>query len=210
MARFLDLLGELRSVAYGAPDPILEKSIRRAVQELCQRTQCWQERLDDIVLSDGTDRYELPAPFGATVERIVSLKLDGTKLDGQLRMDALHGMQTTTGRPRSWAHEPMTPFVIFWPTPGEDEDGLRVDILASLAPSEASQNIPDDMALKHGRGIVAWAKHDLMSGAPEMPWYNANEAGRQIGIAEELFSRAKRAQHSGHSKPLTVEPRRLI
>lgn len=210
MASYADLLDDVRGAAYGAPDPILERSVRRAAQQLCQYSQCWQEWLTPARLRDGVARYELGAPFGASVERVITVKVDGRPICQQMRAQDLAAVRDRTGSPRVWAHAAMEPDLILWPAPDADHAELPLEVYAAIAPTADSTGIPNDLARKHGPALAAYAKWDLLANSPEQPWHNPNNASVHKELADELFTRAKRALHSGHSMPLTVAPRRFI
>lgn len=210
MALLSELLDDVRGVAYGAPDPILLRSLRRAAQELCQYSQAWREMLPTIRLRAGVSRYQLLAPDGSHVERLVWVRVNGVQARLQMRPDELQAQPTTTGLPRAWAQASADQDLLLWPTPRTADVDVPVQALAVLALNHTGDTLPDGLVLEYGPGIVAWAKWDLLINAPEQPWHNPAAAQPHRTLADEIFARAKRAQHSGHSMPLTVQPRRFI
>lgn len=210
MALLTDMLDDVRGVAYGAPDPILVRSLRRAAQELCQYSQAWREMLPTMNLRAGTSRYQLLAPDGAHVERLVWVRVNGVQARCQMRPDELLAQRPTEGLPRAWAQAPADQDLLLWPTPRVADAGLPVQAFAVLALNPAGDTLPDGLVLEFGPGIVAWAKWDLLANAPEQPWHNPGASQPHRHLADEIFARAKRAQHSGHSMPLSVQPRSFI
>jgi hypothetical protein len=210
MAQLTDMLDRVRGVAYGAPDPILVRSLSRAAQELCQYSHAWRELLPTISLRAGVDRYQLLAPDGAHVERLVWVKINGRQACAQMRPDELLLQVTTTGMPRYWAQASADQDLLLWPTPRAVEAGTPVQAFAVLVLNPDGETLPDGLVQEYGPGIIAWAKWDLLANAPEQPWHNPQASQPHRHLADEIFARAKRAQHSGHSMPLTVQPRRFI
>ncbi len=211
MALFEDMLPDVRGAAYGAPDPILLRALRRATQELCKSTQVWREILDDTYAQDGIGAYEFSAPFEAIVDKIIHVKLDGRLICTQVRPDDLKAQpETDPGWPRLYAQHSVRQELLLWPPPGPDEHDRVISVYAVLSPSQRAIDLPDALVDEWGQGIVARAKWDLLSNAPEQPWHNPRNGAMQREIADEVFVRAKRSQHSGHSTLLTVRPRRFM
>lgn len=205
-----DIVGQMRGVAYGAPDPVLERALRHAVHELCRRSQCWRETLEDTYAQRGVSAYEFTPPYGANVDRVLSVTVAGQRVARQSRPDDLKAMRPATGMPRVFAQHSVRQELLLWPTPGDDEHEQPISILAVLSPTERAIDIPDSLIDDYGQGILSRAKWDVLSSHPEQPWHNPVAAEHHRGVADAIFSRAKRDQHSGHSTLLSVQPRRFI
>lgn len=210
MGRLVDLLDDVRGVAYGAPDPILLKSLRRAARELCRYSQAWRELLSVVRTRLGVTAYPMLAPDGAHVERVVWVKIDGELAEAQMRPDELLALRTTPGRPRRWAQASAEQDLLLWPPPDAQHVDLPVQAFAVVVPGPTADSLPDGLLLEYGPGVIAWAKWDLLANAPEQPWHNPPASAPHRALADEIFAGAKRAQLSGHSMPLTVQPRRFI
>lgn len=210
MARIADMLVEVRGIAYGAPDPLLERALIRATQELCKRTQCWRERLDVMHAMDGTPNYELAAPFEAVVDRIIWVRVGGQAVGHHRRPDDVEGQPPSLGQPRVYAQHATRQELLLWPAPGPEQDGQEIIVYAALSPSLRARDLPDALVDEYGQGITARAMADLLGSNPSHPWHNPSTAAMHHAVANDIFSRAKRAQHSGHSSVLTVAPRRFI
>lgn len=203
------MLIDLRSAAYGAPDAILVRALVRATQDLCKSSQCWRETLDDVYVQTGVGVYEFGAPFESSVDRILWVTLGGRRITDQQRPDDLQAQPASSGAPRMFAQHAHRQELLLWPTPGTDEHQQVLSVHAVLSPTQRSTELPDGLVDEYGQGIVAAAKADLLMNAPAMPWHNPQAAMVQRGMADEIFVRAKRAQHSGHSVPLKVQNRRF-
>lgn len=210
MARYEDMLPEVRGIAYGAPDAVLLRALRKSAQELCKSSQCWRETLDDVYTETGVASYELAVPHETTVERIIWVRFGDQAVTRQVRPDDILNLPDRTGEPRMFAQHAHEQALILWPTPGPDENGRVVTVYAALSPTLRSVEIPDGIFDEYQQGIVAAAKADLMLNSQGQQWHNPELGMVQQQIADAVFRRAKRAQHSGHSMPLSVVPRRFI
>lgn len=211
MARYDDMLTDLRGAVYGAPDPILLRALKRATQELCKRSQCWRETLEDTYAQDGVGTYEFMAPFESVVDKVIHVKLGGKLLRYSSRPDELlQRPSDASGRPCMWSQAAATQELMLWPTPGADDHNAVISVYAVLSPTQRSTELPDMLVDEYGQGIVAQAKYELLMNSPGMPWHNPAQAQQQERLAADWFARAKRAQHSGHSQLLTVQPRRFV
>lgn len=209
MARYEDMLIDLRSAAYGAPDAILVRALVRATQDLCKFSQCWRETLDDVYVQSGVGVYEFGAPYESSVDRVLWVTLGGRRINDQHRPDDLQAQPVTAGAPRMFAQHAHRQELLLWPTPGANEHQQVLSVHAVLSPTLRSTELPDGLVDEYGQGIVAAAKADLLMNSPGMPWHNPQAAQHQRMSADEVFVRAKRAQHSGHSVPLAVRNRRF-
>ena len=210
MAQYEDMLDDVRGAAYGAPDAILVRALRRATQELCKYSQCWRETLDDDFLREDVGAYEFMATFESVVDRVLWVKVDGRPLCAQARPDELKALRDATGMPTHWAQHSVRQELLVWPVPGEKEHNKPLSVCAALSPTMRSTELPDSLVDEYGQGIAARAKWDLMTASSASPWYDPNTAQRHHEQFQDIFARAKRAQHSGHSMPLTVQPRRFV
>ena len=210
MASYEDMLSDVRGAAYGAPDVAILRALRRAGQELCKASQCWRERLDDVFAEQGVSAYELAGPHETVVDRILWVKVGDQEVKHQARPEDVERMAPITGLPRVFAQHSHRQELLLWPAPGADENEQVITVQAALSPTLRATELPDGLVAEYQYGIVAWAKADLMMGSPGQQWHNPEAALAQRAIANEVFARAKRAQHSGHSVPLTVMPRRFI
>lgn len=207
MALLSTLLDEIRPAAYGAPDPVLLRSLRRGASALLSYSQVWRETLPVIRLRQGIGRYELLAPDGAHVERIIHAKCQGRPLC-QDRPGEVASLRDMEGPPRAFGQHDQD--IELWPTPGPDQVGEQVTVFVALSLSRAGTAIPDGIMAEFGDAIAHRAKWDLLANAPEMPWHDPQAGSIHLQQADEGFQRAKRVQHSGHHMPLTVRPRPFV
>lgn len=174
--------------------------------ELCRQSHVWRELLDPISAVVGERTYELGAPSGARVERVMVLKLDG-KLLQQARPQDLLAQESATGKPRCFALMANTQEFIVYPTPDSTVTGTTFELFVALSPLSNATTLPDDLMREYALGFIALAKAHLMSTSPGMPWHNLQEAAVQAAIGEDWTIRAKREQHGGGHTPLAVKQR---
>lgn len=210
MARFIDMVPDVRGAAYGAPDDILIRALVRATQELCKSSQCWREELDATYAQNGVGAYEFSVPYETSVDRILWVKVGDRRGCKQSRPDDLLARPSIVGAPSLFAQDSHRQEIHLWPTPGPDEHDKPITIYAALSPTLRTTWLPDGLVDEYQQGLVAAAKADLLLNSPDMPWHDPQNALVQRAIADSIFTRAKRAQHSGHSMPLTVAARRFI
>lgn len=210
MARFSDMLGHMRAMSYHAPDAVLERALLDATQELCKYAQCWQLELGEDALIDGHGTYELMPPYDVNVDKILWVKIGGKRLRYRMRPQELLSMDESHGMPTRFAQDSTRQEIHFWPTPTDREENTEVRIYAAVSPTLRTKWLPDGLVDEYHQGIVAAAKANLLTNSHDMPWFNPQAGMQQRMLADEIFARAKRAQHSGHSGLLTVAPRPFI
>jgi hypothetical protein len=208
VARFEDMLPNARAGLPAAPDIVILGALRRAAAELCRQSHVWQEQLDDQAAQPGTSVYDIDAPSGARVERIVWLKYNGRLLECVERERELLARSPSIGPPRIWAQSTSAQTFAVWPTPGEGDTG-PLTAYVTLVPLENASSLPDDIAAEYRPGLIALAKAELMA-KPGMPYYNPTESLRQDAIGQDWIVRAKRKQVSGAHVLLRVQPRPFV
>lgn len=202
------MLAETRAGIPAAPDLVLLRELRNGAEELCRQSHCWQEVLDPIGMQGGVFEYDLGAPSGSRVERILWAKYNGRIIDSNARDREVLKQLASDGAPRAISLSPSTPTFHVYPTP-RASDTENVEIMAVLVPLPNATSIADHIIDKYRRGIIAIAKARLMGLAPGMPWHNPQMAAVQAAVGDEWVLRAKREQHSGGHTLLRVAPRRF-
>ena len=75
------LLPEILPMVPGCPDTLIENNIRSAVIEFCQKSEAYQLELDPITTVKGIYEYDLEAPSGTTVDKILWMTHNGKDLE---------------------------------------------------------------------------------------------------------------------------------
>lgn len=209
MASFDTLLPDARAGLPAAPDRLILRALRRGAMELCRQSHVWQERLDPITLVAGTDMYDMDAPSGARVERIMVCKVNGRSIQ-QARPQDLELLDAATGMPRCFSLMPNTQQVMLHPAPDANAAGVSLSLYVALSPTETATTLPDDLMREYALGIIALAKAQLMGSSPGQPYHNLQEAAVQAAVGADWISRAKRQQHGGGHTELRVRPRPFV
>lgn len=209
MARFDDLLPDARSGLTQVPDAILLRALRRGAMELCRQSHIWRESLDAIAAEDGVHTYELGAPSGTRVERIVVMTFNGRAMQ-QARPQDLVALDSASGTPRCFAQMPVTQEFRLHPTPDASAAGKSIEAFVALSPLANATTIPDDLLREYALGIISLGKAWLMGTSPGMPWHDLRQAAVQQAIGDEWVLRAKRDQHGGGHTPLTMKLRPFV
>jgi hypothetical protein len=205
MATFDDLLPEARIGLSEAPDFSIVAALRRSAARFCRHSHLWRDDLDPFPLVAGQDAYSLDPPSGAVVERLLTVKIDGTPLREIARLQDIKALRKQSGTPVAAALTVAGDELLLWGTPTAALAGKLVDVFAVLAPTINARTLPDFLIDEWHDAIVAGA-HAEMYGNKSMPWYDeakAQERGFRFG---EEAARAKREQHSGGHARMQVRP----
>lgn len=208
MARFDDLLSEARVGFASAPEPSLISALKRSTRLFCRETGVWQTAIDPFALVSGQVAYDWETPDNATVEQILSLKVNGRSNLRSMRERDMHGLDRTgqNGGVTSYAITGNGLQVSFWRTPGTVEAGHLVDAFVVLAPALAATELEDFLIDEWHDAIVRGMRTE-MYGNVDMPWYDMQaQSVARLEFAEHM-ARAKRETYSGHHSPMKVNMR---
>jgi len=75
------LLPEILPMVTGCPDTLIENSVRQAAIEFCEKTGIYQSELDPVTTVSGIYEYDLEAPSGTSVHKIMWVTHDGKELE---------------------------------------------------------------------------------------------------------------------------------
>lgn len=81
MATYESLLPEIIPMAQSCPDSLIESNIRSTVIELCEKTGVYQAELDPVTTVSGIFEYDLEAPSGTAVHKIMWALYNGIDLE---------------------------------------------------------------------------------------------------------------------------------
>lgn len=142
MARYLDLVDELRRECPEAPSALLESEARASVVDFCKQSRYWREhRVIDLV--EGQPDYRLRPSNEGRVDQVLQViyisngdwplaKVDYARTLGQAR----------NGQPRYYAEPPGGGAIRLDPTP----DGGQLALYLVLVPARQSRTFPDMIA----------------------------------------------------------------
>ena len=73
------LFPDILPVVPACPDSLIERNIRSAVIEFCEKTGIYQAELDPLTTVSGIYEYDLEPPSGTVVHKIMNTVFDGKK-----------------------------------------------------------------------------------------------------------------------------------
>lgn len=165
-----DLVSHVEPHVPGCPHPMMIDQLRAKVQELCDRSHFWRERLPKLDVYKGLQDYELDLPYNARLVAIHQLYWE----DRALRFRSIDKVRATDGggdddtsSEPDWWTQPTWTIVRIYPAPDEDKTG-KLEPYAALSLAEGESEFPDDLAqFARGIGHGAAAALKLM---PDQPW----------------------------------------
>lgn len=163
----------------GCPQVLAEHELRRSAQAFFIQTRAWKvTESASLPVAAGQDEVTIaPSDAGQDLVRMEAAWFDGVKLTPSTatQLDADYGddWSVHTGTPDRYIQD--TPGVLrLYPIPmAAATTGLKVRL--SVAPSESSTGIPDEMAVRFRDEIHVGAKSRLML-YPGKPWTNLEMA----------------------------------
>ena len=105
------LFPDILPVVPACPDSLIERNIRSAVIEFCEKTGIYQAELDPLTTVSGIYEYDLEPPSGTVVHKIMNTVFDGKNLEAvspelldQRKPD--WRKSENTGSPETASHRP--------------------------------------------------------------------------------------------------------
>ena len=202
-----DWLPFIETYTGSAPTQNVLRSLVRALQELCQKTEYWRHIMDDVDIVAATTStaetaglYTLPVPPGARLAGIRYLEVQEKQLKekGEKWLDRFYNLQWrgAGGGGSPYYYRPSPEAVRLVPAPNTaSTDGMKGRLW--LKPSINAGDVPDylleEEAVREAVGFGVQA--DLLK-QKGMPWYDLREsllakAQFQVGM-EEVRMKAER------------------
>lgn len=180
------LLPEILPMVPGCPDSIIINTVRSAVIELCEKSGVYQAELDPVTTVANTFEYDLEAPRGTSVHKIVWATHQGKDLEPI--SSALLEQRQPNWRDASKASTPEY-FVkqtssTFWLVPVPNVTGTSSTIVrAQLKPTYLSKTCDDDVMNDYRDTIINGTLFRLLR-IPNKEWSDLQSAG----IYGQLFN----------------------
>jgi len=176
VATWADLYPDVLVYVPGCPDPFLAQELRRAATEFFQDSRAWVEWLDPIV-SDGTQReYTLILPTDSAVVGIERATSSGAPVE-------ILSFKAQEKNPATFENERpgiVTADRVSITLTRTFTAGAQIEVQACLAPSRASNTLPDALMEQYADAIVAGARYRLM----RTPGPLNNPQGAQLALKE--------------------------
>lgn len=192
----------------GCPDFLIERSVRDAAIEFCQRTDVYIAEPEILIVSGGLNAYDLSAPQGTELNHILDIFEDKRELNPVSYSVLLKnlGNETTRGSPRMYSQRDNTE-VYLAPIPSV---ATKLRVLFSVMPSSNSTGIPNTIGREHREAISHGALYRLQSIAGHT-FTNLNLAVSNRSLFERSVGRTIRQVKYGFSGgSLTAKSRAFI
>ena len=164
------LLPEILPMVYGCPDTLIENSIRSAVIELCEKASVYQAELDPLTTVGGIFEYDLEAPSGTSVQKILwvsHLGKDVEPITSTLLEQRIPKWREGNGVPEYYVQQGAA---LFWLAPVPTVTTVSSTILrAVLKPTHSSTACDNDVMNDYRDTIVNGALFRLLR-IPNKEW----------------------------------------
>ncbi len=208
---YSDFLPEVLPEVAGCPDITVERAVRDAVIEFCDKALVYTIDQDPVVVSVGLSEIDLEIPTGTRLVQVLRAQIGRVRLDRVTRDDLYNSgrdWKTERGRPLAITYETDRSIRLV-PIPDERlSDSLYVRF--AVTPTMASTSVPDAIGERYFREIAFGAK-SLLFIMPGQPWSNPQLAG----ACRAVFDRGMRdamldAQQDGVAARKQVRIRRVV
>ncbi len=186
----------VRPEAPGAPDFLIERSVRETAIDFCRRTGVYIPEPENITIIKGINEYDVTVPAGTELNYITDVFADQIKLQpvSYNRLLEKLGDETEQGTPKYYAQRDNTNFYVA-PIPS-DADTFRV--LYTLKPTATSSSLPDSVAKEHQETLIQGALYRLQM-MPNQPFTNPGSAANNKVLYEREVGRTVRQVKYGFS-----------
>lgn len=196
---FEALLPEILPMVDGCPDTLVETTIRSAAIEFCERTGAYQSELDPITTVANIYEYDLEAPTGTTIHKIMWVTFDGKDLEPI--STALLEQRKPKWRESGYGGDPeyyiKQSKSIFWMVPVPSATAASSTIVrAQLKPTHSSNTCDEQIMDEHRDSIVNGALFRLLR-MPGKAWSDIQGAQIYASLFENAVVEAeRRARHA--------------
>ena len=167
-----DLLPEILPMVAGCSDTLILNNIRSAAIEFCEKSGVYQEELDPITTVDGLYQYDLEAPSGARIHKILWVTFEGGDLEPistTLLEQRLPKWRTSNqkGKPIYYVKDSLTTISLV-PIPSATVPS-STNVRAILKPTHTSTACSDQVMSEYRDAIVNGALFRLLR-IPSKDW----------------------------------------
>lgn len=193
------LVPEVAPNLYGCPDLLIKNSIRSAVIELCEKASVYQAELDPVTTVSGIYEYDLEAPSGTSVQKILWVTHQGKDLEPIT--STLLEQRIPKWREASNASTPAY-FIkqntsTFWLAPIPSTTIVSSTLVrAVLKPTHTSTTCADEVMNDYRDAIINGALFRLLR-IPNKDWTDLKGANTYgILFANAVVEAERRARHA--------------
>jgi len=193
------LLSEIVPMVPGCPDTLIENSIRSAAIEFCEKTGAYQAELDPVTTVASIYEYDLEAPSGTNVHKIMWAVHNGKDLEPistNLLEQRLPKWRDASNASTPLYYVKQTQSTVWLvPTPGVTVASSTV-MRVQLKPTHTSTACDDGVMSDYREAIVNGALFRLLR-LPSKDW--TDYTGAQVYgtlFQEGLIEAERRARHA--------------
>jgi len=193
------LLPEILPMVAGCPDTLIENNIRASAIDFCERSGAYQLELDPITTVANIHEYDLEAPSGTTVHKIMWATFDGKDLE-PISTNLLEQRKPNwrdadnAGKPEYYVKQSSS---LVWLVPTPNVTMVSSTILrAQLKPTHSSTACDEQIMNEYRDAIVNGALFRLLR-MPNQDWYDPSGAQMYGALYAEAITKAERkARHA--------------
>lgn len=187
-------LQDILPFARNCPDPVIENAIRGATIEFCEKTEIWQVELDPVSAVAGQYAYDLEAPLGSAVRRILTITDElGYSLEpvtSGLLDQRNPDWRVTPSRPQFYIKRDEELQIWLAPPPANSRTNAYL-IRAILVPTISSSSCSNVVMNNFRDTIVNGAIARLLS-MPDKDWSNFKTAAVHFGLFRDQLVEAEK------------------
>lgn len=191
MAVYEDFLSRVIPDVAGCPEPVAIQAIKDAVIEFCSKSSAYQQDLDAISLIANTSEYDLDAPTGYRVSRLMKVWRGDTELHpaspDMIRVPDAYKRSEGSAPPRFYFQKTSLT-ISFLDVPKVSERSAII-IRAALCPTRDSTSVDDEIYELWAEEIAHGAKHRLML-VPGKTYSNPQSSAVEKGFFDAGVNKA--------------------
>jgi len=193
------LLPQILPMVPGCSDNMITSNIRSAVIELCERTGVYQAELDPVTTVSKIYEYDLEAPTGTSIQKILWVTHQGKDLEAittaLLEQRIPKWRETTNASTPSFFVKQTS--ALFWLAPMPSTTTASSTIIrAVLKPTHSSTACDDDVMNDYRDAIINGALFRLLR-TPNKDWTDLTSAGMYGSLFNEAIVQAERRARQG-------------
>jgi len=193
------LLPEILPMVDGCPDTLVENTIRSAAIDFCERTGAYQTELDPVTTVANIYEYDLEAPSGTIVHKVMWATYEGKDLEPI--STTLLEQRKPKWRETGYAGDPeyyvQQSKSVFWLVPVPNATAVSSTIIrAQLKPSHSSTTCDEQIMDEYRDAVVNGTLFRLLR-MPGKAWSDLQGAqlyGNLFG--ESVVNAERRARHA--------------
>jgi len=186
------LLPDILPMVPGCPDSLIKNNIRSAVIELCERASVYQAELDPLTTVGNIYEYDLEAPSGTAVQKILWITHEGKDLEpltSTLLEQRIPKWREGNGVPEYYVQQGSA---LVWLAPIPTATGVSSTIVrAVLKPTHTSSACDDGVMNDYRDTIINGALFRLLR-IPNKEWTDLQGAGVYGSLFNEGTVNAER------------------